>query len=154
MAAASISEQPVFCSALPFSDLGAPRMSNRARPLSPHLQIYRKQITSVMSILHRISGIVLSFGAFVLAWWLLAVAQGGDAYARAAACLASPFGKLALFGFSLALVYHLLNGIRHLLWDVGWGFQIPQVYKSGYTVAALTVVFTAAIWFFAMRGGA
>jgi succinate dehydrogenase / fumarate reductase cytochrome b subunit len=129
-------------------------MSNRARPLSPHLQIYRKQITSVMSILHRISGIVLSFGAFVLAWWLLAVAQGGDAYARAAACLASPFGKLALFGFSLALVYHLLNGIRHLLWDVGWGFQIPQVYKSGYTVAALTVVFTAAIWFFAMRGGA
>jgi succinate dehydrogenase / fumarate reductase, cytochrome b subunit len=129
-------------------------MSNRARPLSPHLQIYRKQITSVMSILHRISGIVLSFGAFVLVWWLLAVAQGGDSYARAAECLASPFGKLALFGFSLALVYHLLNGIRHLLWDVGWGFQIPQVYKSGYTVAALTVVFTAAIWFFAMRGGA
>ena len=129
-------------------------MSNRARPLSPHLQIYRKQITSVMSILHRISGIVLSFGAFVLAWWLLAVAQGGDAYVRAGECLASPFGKLALFGFSLALVYHLLNGIRHLLWDAGWGFQIPQVYKSGYTVAALTVVFTAAIWFFAMRGGA
>ena len=82
------------------------------------------------------------------------MAQGGDAYVRAAACLASPFGKLALFGFSLALVYHLLNGIRHLLWDAGWGFQIPQVYKSGYTVAALTVVFTAAIWFFAMRGGA
>jgi succinate dehydrogenase / fumarate reductase, cytochrome b subunit len=129
-------------------------MSNRARTLSPHLQIYRKQITTVMSILHRISGIVLSFGAFVLAWWLLAVAQGGDTYTRAAECLASPFGKLALFGFSLALMYHLLNGIRHLLWDAGWGFQIPQVYKSGYTVAALTVVFTAAIWFFAMRGAA
>ena len=129
-------------------------MTQRARPLSPHLQIYRKQITSVMSILHRISGIVLSFGAFVLVWWLLAVAQGGDAYARAAECLASPFGLLALFGFSLALVYHLLNGIRHLLWDAGWGFQIPQVYKSGYTVIALTVVFTAAIWFFALRGGA
>ncbi len=129
-------------------------MTQRARPLSPHLQIYRKQITSVMSILHRISGIVLSFGAFVLVWWLLAVAQGGDAYARAAECLASPFGLLALFGFSLALVYHLLNGIRHLLWDAGWGFQIPQVYKSGYTVVALTVVFTAAIWFFALRGDA
>jgi succinate dehydrogenase / fumarate reductase cytochrome b subunit len=129
-------------------------MTQRARPLSPHLQIYRKQITSVMSILHRISGIVLSFGAFVLAWWLLAVAQGGDAYARAAECLASPFGRLALFGFSLALVYHLLNGIRHLLWDAGWGFQIPQVYRSGYTVVALTVAFTAAIWFFALRGGA
>ncbi|MFZ5636828.1 MAG: succinate dehydrogenase, cytochrome b556 subunit [Pseudomonadota bacterium] len=129
-------------------------MTQRARPLSPHLQIYRKQITSVMSILHRISGIVLSFGAFVLAWWLLAVAQGGDAYARAAECLASPLGKLALFGFSLALVYHLLNGIRHLLWDAGWGFQIPQVYRSGYTVVALTFVFTVAIWFFALRGGA
>lgn len=129
-------------------------MTQRARPLSPHLQIYRKQITSVMSILHRISGIVLSFGAFVLVWWLLAVAQGGDAYARAAECVASPFGLLALFGFSLALVYHLLNGIRHLLWDAGWGFQIPQVYKSGYTVVALTVVFTAAIWFFALRGDA
>lgn len=129
-------------------------MTQRARPLSPHLQIYRKQITSVMSILHRISGIVLSFGAFVLAWWLLAVAQGGDAYARAAECLASPFGRLALFGFSLALVYHLLNGIRHLLWDAGWGFQIPQVYRSGYTVVALTVALTVAIWFFALRGGA
>jgi len=116
--------------------------------------LYRPQITSVMSILHRISGIVLSFGAFVLAWWLLAVAQGGDAYATAAACLASPFGKLALFGFSLALMYHLLNGIRHLLWDIGWGFTLPQVYRSGYTVVALTFVFTAAIWFFAMRGGA
>ena len=129
-------------------------MSNRARPLSPHLQIYKKQITSVMSILHRISGIVLSIGAFGLAWWLLAAARGGETYADAAALLASPFGKLVLFGFSLALMYHLLNGIRHLLWDAGWGFQIPQVYKSGYTVAALTVVFTAAIWFFAMRGGA
>jgi succinate dehydrogenase / fumarate reductase cytochrome b subunit len=141
-------------SSLSPSDLGASNMSNRARPLSPHLQIYRPQITTTMSIMHRITGVILSFGAFVLAWWLLAVAQGGDAYERAAACLASPFGKLALFGFSLALVYHLLNGIRHLLWDAGWGFQIPQVYKSGYTVLALTVVFTAAIWFFALRGAA
>ena len=131
-------------------------MSNRARPVSPFMlgQYYRFQITSVMSLMHRVSGIVLSLGAFVLAWWLLAVAQGGEAYERVAACLASPFGKLALFGFSLALVYHLLNGIRHLLWDAGWGFQIPQVYKSGYTVVALTLAFTAAIWFFALRGAA
>lgn len=131
-------------------------MPNRARPLSPFMlgQYYRFQITSVMSLMHRISGIVLSFGAFALAWWLLAVAQGGETYERAAACLASPFGKIALFGFSLALVYHLLNGIRHLLWDAGWGFKIPQVYKSGYTVLTLAVVFTAAIWFFALRGAA
>ena len=129
-------------------------MTNRARPLSPHLQVYRPQITSVMSILHRISGIVLSFGAFVLAWWLLAVAQGAEGYARAAGYLASPLGKLALFGFSFVLVYHLLNGIRHLLWDAGWGYKLPQVYRSGYVVIALTFVFTAAIWFFSMRGGA
>jgi succinate dehydrogenase / fumarate reductase cytochrome b subunit len=129
-------------------------MTRRARPLSPHLQVYKPQITSVMSILHRISGIILAFGAFALAWWLLAAARGGDAWATAAGVLASPFGKLALFGFSLALVYHLLNGIRHLLWDAGWGFSIPQVYRSGYIVAALTVAFTAAIWIFAMRGGA
>lgn len=131
-------------------------MPNRERPLSPFMlgTLYRPQITSVMSILHRISGIVLSFGAFVFAWWLLAVAQGGDAYATAAECLASPFGKLALFGFSFALMYHLLNGIRHLLWDIGWGFTLPQVYRSGYTVVALTFVFTAMIWFFAMRGAA
>lgn len=131
-------------------------MPNRARPLSPFMlgQYYRFQITSVMSLMHRVSGIVLSFGAFVLAWWLLAVAQGGDAYERAAACLASPFGKVALFGFTLALVYHFFNGLRHLLWDAGWGFKIPQVYKSGYTVLALSVVSVAAIWFFALRGAA
>ncbi len=124
-------------------------MPTRARPLSPHLQVYRWQITMTMSILHRLSGVTLVFGAFALAWWLLAVATGGDAYTRAAACLASPLGLIALAGFSLALVYHLLNGIRHLLWDAGWGFEIPDVYRSGYTVAGLTVVLTAAIWYVA-----
>lgn len=129
-------------------------MPNRPRPLSPHLQVYRWQITMTMSILHRVSGLVLTAGAFALAWWLLAVAAGGEAYDAAAACLASPLGMIALFGFSLSLVYHLLNGIRHLLWDAGWGFEIPEVYRSGYTVAGLTVVLTAAIWIVALRGGA
>jgi succinate dehydrogenase / fumarate reductase, cytochrome b subunit len=128
-------------------------MTKRARPLSPHLQVYRPQITTVMSILHRISGIVLSIGAFGLACWLLAAAQGGDAYARIADVMASVPGKIVLFGFSLALMYHLFNGIRHLLWDTGWGYEIPQVYRSGYTVVALTIAFTAAIWLFALRGG-
>lgn len=129
-------------------------MANRERPLSPHLQVYRWQITMTMSILHRATGIALVVGAFVLAWWLLAVAAGGQAYADAAACLASPLGMVVLFGFSLSLVYHLLNGIRHLLWDAGWGFEIPEVYRSGYTVLGLTVVLTVLIWFFALRGGA
>jgi succinate dehydrogenase / fumarate reductase cytochrome b subunit len=129
-------------------------MASRERPLSPHLQVYRWQITMTMSILHRASGIALVVGAFALAWWLLAAAAGGDVYANAAACLASPFGKFVLFGFSLSLVYHLLNGIRHMLWDIGWGFELPEVYRSGYTVFGLTVVLTALIWFFALRGGA
>jgi succinate dehydrogenase / fumarate reductase cytochrome b subunit len=107
-----------------------------------------------MSILHRVSGVILTFGAFALAWWLMAVATGGESYDRAARCLASPFGKLILFGFSLALVYHLLNGIRHLLWDAGWGFEIPEFYRTGWTVAVLTVALTAAIWFVALGGGA
>ena len=131
-------------------------MSQHQRPLSPFMlgQAYRFQLTSVMSLLHRVSGIILSFGALGLAWWLLAVAQGGDAYARVADCLASPLGMLALAGLSLSLVYHLLNGIRHLLWDAGHGMEIPEVYRSGYVVAVLTVVLTAVIGFFAMRGGA
>jgi len=130
-------------------------MSNK-RPMSPFMlgSLYRFQITSVMSFLHRISGLVLAVGALVLAWWLLAVAAGGDTFAHAAACLASPLGRIALFGFSLAMVYHLLNGIRHLLWDAGMGFEIPAVYRSGYTVAGLTVLLTVLIWFFALRSGA
>ena len=129
-------------------------MANRERPLSPHLQIYSWQITMTMSILHRITGCALAVGAFGLAWWLLAIAVGGDAYANFAHCLASPLGKFVLFGFIASLVYHLFNGIRHLLWDAGRGFDIPTVYKTGYTVFALTVIVTAAIWFFASRGGA
>jgi succinate dehydrogenase / fumarate reductase cytochrome b subunit len=131
-----------------------PPMATRERPLSPHLQVYRWQITMTMSILHRVSGIILTVGAFAFAAWLMAVAAGGDSYACAAECLASPLGKLFLFGFSLALVYHLLNGVRHLLWDAGIGFEIPEFYRSGWTVAVLTVVFTAAIWFFALGGAA
>ncbi|MGY0560806.1 MULTISPECIES: succinate dehydrogenase, cytochrome b556 subunit [unclassified Luteimonas] len=131
-------------------------MSHHQRPLSPFMlgQTYRFQITTVMSFLHRTSGVVLSVGALGMAWWLLAVAQGGEAYASFSECLASPLGMIALAGFSLALVYHLLNGIRHLSWDMGYGMSIPELYRSGYTVAVLTVVLTGIIWFFAMRGGA
>ena len=128
-------------------------MATRERPLSPHLQVYRWQITMTMSILHRVTGVILVVGAFALAWWLMALAAGGETYLDAAACLASPLGKLFLFGFTLSLVYHLLNGIRHLLWDAGWGFEIPEFYASGWTVAALTVVFTLVIWIVASSGG-
>jgi succinate dehydrogenase / fumarate reductase, cytochrome b subunit len=121
-------------------------MPSRQRPLSPHLQIYRWQITMLMSILHRASGIVLALGALGLAWWLHAVATGGESYVAFQAVIGSIPGQVALFAFSAALVYHLLNGIRHLLWDAGRGYGIPKVYASGYTVWTLTVLFTAAIW--------
>jgi len=125
----------------------ATRERAQTRPLSPHLQVYRWQITMTMSILHRATGVALTVGALGLAWWLLALAAGGDQYAHAAALIASPVGLVLLFGFSLSLVYHLLNGLRHLMWDMGWGYEIPEIYRSGWAVAVLTVVFTAAIWF-------
>jgi succinate dehydrogenase / fumarate reductase cytochrome b subunit len=127
-------------------------MATRERPLSPHLQVYRWQITMVMSILHRATGVALTVGAFGFAWWLVMLARGGDAADTAMACVGSPLGLVFAFGFSLSLVYHLLNGIRHLLWDAGKGYDIPTVYKTGYTVFVLTVVVTAAIWFLAMGG--
>ena len=127
-------------------------MATRERPLSPHLQVYRWQITMTMSILHRATGVALVVGTFALAWWLVALAAGGDTARSAMACVASPLGKVFLFGFSLAMVYHLLNGIRHLAWDSGRGFDIPAAYMSGYAVFALTAVITAVIWFLAMGG--
>jgi succinate dehydrogenase / fumarate reductase, cytochrome b subunit len=125
-------------------------MATRERPLSPHLQVYRWQITMTMSILHRATGVGLTIGAFGLAWWLLAMAQGGETAGNAMRIVGSPLGMVLLFCFSLSLVYHLLNGIRHLMWDAGRGYDIPEVYKSGYTVAALTVVFTVLIWLLAL----
>jgi len=128
-------------------------MATQERPLSPHLQVYKPQLTSVMSILHRGTGVVLALGALVLAAWLVAAAGSAEAHATFAACMASLPGKLALFVFSASLVYHFLNGIRHLFWDAGHGYEIPKAYASGYAVLVLAVVFTAVLWYFALRGG-
>jgi succinate dehydrogenase / fumarate reductase, cytochrome b subunit len=126
----------------------------RERPLSPHLQVYRWQITMVMSIVHRATGVALAIGAFGLAWWLVALAAGGDSWQTFDAVAGSLAGRVLLFGFSFCLAYHLLNGIRHLLWDIGWGLEIPQLVASGWTVVVLALVFTAAIWFAALGSGA
>src|SRR5688500_2907199 len=98
-------------------------MPRQDRPLSPHLQIYRWQITMVMSILHRITGVALAVGTLLLIWWLVAAAAGPDAFATAQDFLGSILGRLLLLGWSWALFYHLCNGIRHLAWDAGWGFE-------------------------------
>lgn len=129
-------------------------MSAQKRPLSPHLQIYSKQITSVMSILHRITGIILAIGSLGLLWVLVALSLGEDAFSATQACLSSGLGLFALLAFSACLMYHFFNGIRHLFWDAGKGFAIPDVYRSGYAVLVLTAVSTLAIWWLALQGGA
>ena len=97
----------------------------RTRPLSPHLQVYRPQLTSMMSIAHRASGIVLTTGTLALAAWLLTLALGSQSYMVLAGLLAHPLGQFVLFGYSVALIYHALNGVRHLGWDLGYGLTIP-----------------------------
>jgi succinate dehydrogenase / fumarate reductase cytochrome b subunit len=106
------------------------------RPLSPHLQIYRPQITSVLSIAHRLTGVALTFGTLLLTWWLVSAAYGPDAFADAQAFLASLLGQLLLWAFTFALFYHLGNGIRHLAWDFGWGFELSQLRASGIAMLA------------------
>ncbi|HTS90751.1 MAG TPA: succinate dehydrogenase, cytochrome b556 subunit [Stellaceae bacterium] len=116
------------------------------RPLSPHLQIYRLQLTSVLSILHRITGVALAVGTLLLAWWLVALASGEDAYTAAQGFIGSWLGKLLLLGWSFALFFHLANGIRHLFWDAGYGFEIKTTYASGWTVVAASALLTILAW--------
>ena len=118
----------------------------RQRPLSPHLQVYRPQMTSVMSIMHRAAGIVLTTGTLVMTAWLVSLAMGAERYGIVAAALAHPLGQFVLFGYSVALIYHALNGIRHLGWDIGIGLTIPEVYRNGQLVLVLTAVLTVALW--------
>lgn len=124
-------------------------MANVERPLSPHLQIYRWPVTMATSILHRATGCALAAGTLLLTWWLAAAAAGPDYYALVQACLGSILGRLVLLGFSWALFYHLLNGIRHLFWDAGHGYSIPVANKSGWAVIIGSVVLTVLAWILA-----
>jgi len=121
-------------------------MQGQNRPLSPHLQVYRPQLTSSLSILHRITGVALAVGTLLLVYWLAAAASGAEAFASAQWLFGSFFGQLLLFGWSVALFYHLCNGIRHLFWDAGHGFELPEVYRSGWIVVGATGVLTLVTW--------
>ena len=123
----------------------APKVS---RPLSPFMlgQYYRFQLTSVLSFLHRMTGIGLSLGAVLLVWWLGALASGPWAYAAFSTHLTAWYGQLLLLGWSWSLLYHLCNGIRHLVWDLGHGYSLPVAYRSGYAVVALSLLLTGAAW--------
>ena len=116
------------------------------RPLSPHLQVYRWQLTSVLSIVHRATGVALTAGTLLLVWWLAAAAEGPDAYDRVQVFIGSWIGLVLLFGWSVALFYHLVNGLRHLWWDTGRGLELRSVYAGGYAVLAATVILTAIAW--------
>ncbi|WP_395020290.1 succinate dehydrogenase, cytochrome b556 subunit [Dongia sp.] len=121
-------------------------MAGHPRPLSPHLQIYQRQLTSVTSILHRFTGIGLAVGLLYLVCWLTVAASGLDAFDRLQSFNGSIIGRPLLLGWTVAFFYHLLNGIRHLAWDAGWGFELPTAYKSGYAVLIGTAVLTIAAW--------
>lgn len=123
------------------------------RPLSPHLQVYRPQITSMLSIFHRMTGAGLAVGLLLFVYWLASLAAGEASYAAALSVLGAWPVKVLLFLFSFAFFYHLSNGIRHLWWDTGRGFEISEVYASGYAVIISAVVLTLLAWAVILFGG-
>ena len=124
------------------------------RPLSPFMfpTWYRFQLTSALSILHRLTGIALAIGSILLSWWLVAVAAGGELFALTHAFIRSPIGMLLLVLWSAAFFYHLCNGIRHLAWDAGYGFELRSAYRSGYTVIAAALLLTVLTWAYVFLG--
>jgi succinate dehydrogenase / fumarate reductase, cytochrome b subunit len=126
-------------------------MPARARPTSPHLWIYRWQLGNTLSIVHRMTGAFMSIGLIALAYWWVALSSGPAAFASAARILGSPLGLLVIFGLSFSFWYHLLNGVRHLFWDAGRGFEQPARHISGWAAVAGAVLLTAGLWILVWR---
>ena len=120
------------------------------RPLSPHLQIYKPQLTSVLSITHRGTGVFLSLGSILILLWLVAGALGEEPYILMRDCIDSIAGRFLLIAWTFAFFFHLMNGIRHLFWDTGVGFELTSAYRSGYTVLFGSILLTTAVWLFVM----
>lgn len=121
-------------------------MARAKRPTSPHLQIYAWSGEMALSIFHRATGVALGAGTLLLVWWLAALACGEEAYALYLTCMSGWLGMLILFGFTVALMLHMCNGIRHLFWDAGIGFDLPDAKRSNKLVFAGTVLFTLIAW--------
>jgi len=121
-------------------------MPHSARPVSPHLQIYKPQLTSVLSIFHRMTGVIAFLGSLFVMLWLVALAWDVSLYSFLQHVVLSLPVQILLFFWSLSLVYHLLNGIRHLLWDAGKGFELPEIYRSGRLVMISSLLLTVFIW--------
>ena len=136
--------------------MAAPETRSRARPLSPHLQVYRWQVQMVTSILHRATGMALVAGGLAMVWGLAALAAGPESWADFTACVGSLLGQVLLFAFSWALAYHLINGIRHLVQDAGYAYKVDDFVRNSWFSVVGSLVVTALIWLVAMtqRGAA
>lgn len=121
-------------------------MTHGHRPISPALQIYRPQLTSVLSVTHRLTGVALSLGSVMIVVWLVAGALGPSAYDGVLDFMRSWFGLVLLAGWTFAIFFHLCNGIRHLFWDTGRGFALRTIYASGWAVVAVSMALTIACW--------
>lgn len=132
----------------------ATQSSHRARPLSPHLTVYKWPITMTMSILHRITGVGLYFGTLLVAWWLIAASIGPDYFDYVSWLWGTWIGRLILFGYTWALLHHMLGGLRHFIWDTGAGLEKHTASKIAWATLACSVVLTVLVWFagYAARG--
>lgn len=127
-------------------------MSNNKHPISPHLQIYRLPLTALLSITHRITGVILAFGCLLLVWILASAAESAEAYRSLVPHLESWYGQIFLLGFVFSLYLHFCNGVRHLFWDVGYGFELETVDITAKLVIALAIILTVATWVVAGMG--
>ena len=128
-------------------------MGQSDRPLSPHLQVYRPQLGSVMSISHRLTGLFLGVGALFLTFWLTSMAGGPSQYATVQALVDSLFGRAILVAWTFSLFYHLCNGIRHLFWDAGYGYDLQSSHLSGWATLITSVLLTAGLWLWVASRG-
>jgi succinate dehydrogenase / fumarate reductase cytochrome b subunit len=126
--------------------MAAPRTALPARPLSPHLSIYRLTITMAMSIAHRLTGFGLYFGVLMMAWFLIAAASGPEAYGYFSGFVASFLGRLILFGFCWSLFHHMLGGVRHIIWDAGYGLEHPMRDQLAWATLIGGFVLTIVVW--------
>lgn len=123
------------------------------RPLSPHLQVWRFHVTMLSSILHRITGVGIYLGALIVAVWAIALGMGPAAYGTFLGLMGGPLGKLVLFGMTASLFYHLGNGVRHLIWDFGYGLTKEEATSSSFAVFGFAIVATLAVWALAYMMG-
>ena len=134
------------------AETSAGRNARPKRPLSPHIQIYTPLINMVMSIFHRLTGAALYLGTLILAWWLIAAAVGPEYFKYVSGLLATWPGKVVLIGYTWAFLHHMLGGLRHFVWDLGYGFDLKTIDQLSWATIILSLILTAAIWGFAGGG--